>query len=50
MDDDIRLSDREAMREIVAKGDLAVFVQIDDLDKTFESLSAAGTEVSRSRF
>jgi hypothetical protein len=33
------------MREIVAKGDLAVFIQVDDLDKTFESLRAAGTEI-----
>ena len=37
--------DRQAMREIVAKGDLAVFIQVDDLDKTFESLRAAGTEI-----
>jgi len=29
----------------VAKGDLAVFIQVDDLDKTFESLRAAGTEI-----
>ena len=33
------------MREIVAKGDLAVFIQVDDLDKTFESLRAAGAEI-----
>ena len=33
------------MREIVAKGNLAVFIQVDDLDKTFESLRAAGTEI-----
>ena len=33
------------MREIVAKGDLAVFIQVDDLDKTFEALRAAGTEI-----
>jgi Glyoxalase/Bleomycin resistance protein/Dioxygenase superfamily len=31
--------------EIVTKGDLAVFIQVDDLDKTFESLRAAGTEI-----
>jgi predicted enzyme related to lactoylglutathione lyase len=37
--------DREAMREIVSKGDLAVFIQVDDLDKVFESLRAAGTEI-----
>jgi predicted enzyme related to lactoylglutathione lyase len=36
---------RQAMREIVAKGDLAVFIQVDDLDKTFESLRAAGAEI-----
>ena len=40
-----RTADRQAMREIVAKGDLAVFIQVDDLDKTFESLRAAGTEI-----
>ena len=33
------------MREIVAKGGLAVFIQVDDLDKTFEALRAAGTEI-----
>jgi catechol 2,3-dioxygenase-like lactoylglutathione lyase family enzyme len=38
-------ADRQAMREIVAKGDLAVFIQVDDLDKTFESLRAAGAEI-----
>ena len=37
--------DRAAMRELVAKGDLAVFIQVDDLDKTFESLRAAGAEI-----
>ena len=37
--------DRKAMREIVAKGGLAVFVQVEDLDKTFESLRAAGAEI-----
>lgn len=38
-------ADRQAMTEIVAKGDLAVFLQVDDLDKTFESLRAAGAEI-----
>jgi predicted enzyme related to lactoylglutathione lyase len=38
-------ADRQAMRELVAKGNLAVFIQVDDLDKTFESLRAAGTEI-----
>ena len=37
--------DRDTMREIVSKGDLAVFIQVDDLDKVFESLRAAGTEI-----
>src|SRR5215471_15568221 len=30
---------------VPTKGDLAVFIQVDDLDKTFESLRAAGTEI-----
>jgi catechol 2,3-dioxygenase-like lactoylglutathione lyase family enzyme len=38
-------ADRQAMQEIVAKGGLAVFIQVDDLDKTFESLRAAGAEI-----
>jgi catechol 2,3-dioxygenase-like lactoylglutathione lyase family enzyme len=37
--------DRAAMRELVAKGDLAVFIEVDNLDKVFESLRAAGTEI-----
>ena len=37
--------DRPAMRDLVAKGELPVFIQVDDLDKTFESLRAAGTEI-----
>lgn len=37
--------DQEAMSQIVAKGDLGVFVQVDDVDEVFESLRAAGTEV-----
>jgi catechol 2,3-dioxygenase-like lactoylglutathione lyase family enzyme len=37
--------DRAAMRDLVAKGDLAVFIQVDDLDKVFESMRAAGTEI-----
>jgi len=37
--------DRSAMRELVAKGDLAVFIQVDNLDKVFEQLRAAGTEI-----
>ena len=39
------MADRQAMRELVAKGDLAVFIQVADLDKTFESLRAAGAEI-----
>ena len=38
-------ADRQAMAELVAKGVFAVFIQVDDLDKTFESLRAAGAEV-----
>jgi catechol 2,3-dioxygenase-like lactoylglutathione lyase family enzyme len=45
VDHHIPPADRQAMREIVAKGDLPVFIQVDDLDKTFESLRAAGTEI-----
>ena len=45
VDHHIAPADRPSMREIVAKGDLAVFIQVDDLDKTFESLRAAGTEI-----
>jgi uncharacterized glyoxalase superfamily protein PhnB len=45
VDHHIPPADRQTMREIVAKGDLPVFIQVDDLDKTFESLRAAGTEI-----
>jgi len=45
VDHHIPPASRQAMRELVAKGDLAVFIQVDDLDKVFESLRAAGTEV-----
>jgi catechol 2,3-dioxygenase-like lactoylglutathione lyase family enzyme len=45
VDHHIPPADRLSMREIVAKGDLAVFLQVDDLDKVFESLRAAGVEV-----
>src|ERR1039457_3071624 len=44
VDHHIPPADRQAMREIVAKGNLAVFIQVDDLDKTFESLRAPGPE------
>ena len=45
VDHHIPPADRQTMRETVAKGDLAVFIQVDDLDKTFESLRAAGAEI-----
>jgi catechol 2,3-dioxygenase-like lactoylglutathione lyase family enzyme len=38
-------ADRLSVSEIIAKGDLAVFLEVDDLDKTFELLRAAGTEI-----
>jgi catechol 2,3-dioxygenase-like lactoylglutathione lyase family enzyme len=38
-------ADRQPMSELVAKGNLAVFIQVDDLDKTFEALRAAGAEI-----
>jgi predicted enzyme related to lactoylglutathione lyase len=41
--------DRAAMRDMVSKGNLAVFLEVDDLDKVFESLRAAGTEVLQER-
>src|SRR5260370_37792567 len=37
--------DRAAMRDLVAKGELAVFIQVPHLDKTFEALRAAGAEI-----
>ncbi len=37
--------DQDAMRKLVAKGDLAVFLQVDDVDEVFESLRAAGAEI-----
>ena len=37
--------DQDAMRELVSKGDLPVFLEVDDIDKVFESLRAAGTEI-----
>jgi predicted enzyme related to lactoylglutathione lyase len=45
VDHHIPAADRPAMTEQVAKGNLAVFIQVDDLDKTFETLRAAGTEI-----
>jgi catechol 2,3-dioxygenase-like lactoylglutathione lyase family enzyme len=45
VDHHIPAADRQSMAEIVAKGDLAVFLQVDDLDKTFEALRAAGAEI-----
>ena len=37
--------DQAAMRDLVSKGDLAVFLEVDDIDAVFETLRAAGTEV-----
>ena len=37
--------DKNAMRELVAKGTFPVFIQLDDVDGVFESLRAAGTEI-----
>lgn len=37
--------DQGAMRELVAKGDLAVFLQVDNVDEVFESLRAARVDV-----
>ena len=37
--------DQAAMRDLVSKGDLAVFIEVDDIDTVFESLRAAGTEI-----
>jgi catechol 2,3-dioxygenase-like lactoylglutathione lyase family enzyme len=45
VDHHIPPADRQAVREQVAKGNLAVFIQVDDLNKTFEALRAAGTEI-----
>jgi catechol 2,3-dioxygenase-like lactoylglutathione lyase family enzyme len=45
VDHHIPPADRQAVHEIVAKGNLAVFIQVDDLDKTFELLRASGTEI-----
>src|SRR5690349_24746998 len=45
VDHHIPPANRQAMREIVAKGDLAIFIQVVVLDKTFKSLRAAGAEI-----
>ncbi len=45
IDQHIPAVDQDAMRELVAKGTLPVFLRVDDLDAVFESLRAAGTEV-----
>lgn len=37
--------DRRAMREIVAKGALTVFLEVEDVDAVFERLRAGGAEV-----
>ena len=45
IDQHVPAVDQDAMRELVAKGTLPVFLRVDDLDGVFESLRAAGTEV-----
>jgi predicted enzyme related to lactoylglutathione lyase len=45
IDQHVAAVDRAAMRELVAKGTLAVFVRVDDVDAVFDALSAAGAEV-----
>jgi catechol 2,3-dioxygenase-like lactoylglutathione lyase family enzyme len=45
IDEHIPPVDQPAMRELVAKGTLPIFVQVDDVDRVFESLRAAGVEV-----
>lgn len=45
VDEHIVPPDRDAMRELVVKGTLPVFLQVDDVDAVFESLRAAGVEV-----
>ena len=45
VDHHIPAADRAVRREQVAKGNLAVFLQVDELDKTFETLRAAGAEI-----
>jgi predicted enzyme related to lactoylglutathione lyase len=37
--------DRAGMRDLVVKGNLAVFLEVDDVDKVFESLRAGGAEI-----
>jgi catechol 2,3-dioxygenase-like lactoylglutathione lyase family enzyme len=37
--------DRSAMRQLVAKGDFALFIQVDNVDKVFGSLRATGSEI-----
>jgi uncharacterized glyoxalase superfamily protein PhnB len=37
--------DQAAMREMVSKGNLAVFIEVDDINTVFETLRAAGTEI-----
>ena len=45
VDHHISAVDRPAMRDLVSKGELAVFIQVSDIDATFESLRAAGAEI-----
>jgi catechol 2,3-dioxygenase-like lactoylglutathione lyase family enzyme len=45
VDQHVPPADQAAMRQIVAKGTLAVFLEVADLDATFEALRAVGTEI-----
>lgn len=45
VDQHVPAPDRPAMREVVAKGNLAVFIEVDDLDRVFESLRTADVEI-----
>jgi catechol 2,3-dioxygenase-like lactoylglutathione lyase family enzyme len=45
IDQHVPAVDQDAFREQVAKGNLPVFLQVDDVDATFETLRAGGAEV-----
>jgi predicted enzyme related to lactoylglutathione lyase len=45
VDHHISAVDRPAMRDLVSKGELAVFLQVADIDATFEALRASGAEI-----
>jgi catechol 2,3-dioxygenase-like lactoylglutathione lyase family enzyme len=48
VDHHIPPADRQTMREIVAKGDLPVFIQVDDLDKPSRRCAPPGLKSFRS--